>query len=126
MNDKYDVFVVDDDLSARRGLVRFLQKAGISVVGFSSGDLLLESIGPEKSGCLVLDARMPGISCEELIGELHKRKIDFKVIFITGDDDPNTRSKAKKLDAVGFFRKPIDGTALLDAIRWVMGRESIN
>ena len=126
MDSKYDVFVIDDDLSARRGLVRLLQKAGISVRGFSSGNEFLESVNFEKHVCLVLDAQMLGMSCEELIEQLQQKKIDFRIIFITGNDNPAIRSKAQKLNAAGFYRKPVDGTALIDTIRWVMNRNSIN
>jgi FixJ family two-component response regulator len=123
MDENYDVFVIDDDPSAQRGIVRFLQKAGISVRGFCSGKEFLESVGPEIYGCLVLDAHLSDMPCEELIKEIKQKKMDFKIIFITGDDDPVTRRKAQKLDAVGFFNKPVDSTALLDTIRWVMNRK---
>ena len=36
------------------------------------------------------------------------------------DDDPETRRKTEEMNAAGFFRKPVDGTALLDAIDWAL------
>jgi len=42
------------------------------------------------------------------------------VIFVTADDDEQTRKKARALEAAGFFRKPVDGPALLDAIIWAL------
>ena len=36
-----------------------------------------------------------------------------------------TRRKAEEMKAVGFFRKPVDGTALLDAIDWALRSSSI-
>ena len=35
-------------------------------------------------------------------------------------DDNESRKKALAVNAVGFFRKPVDGSALLDAIDWVL------
>jgi FixJ family two-component response regulator len=78
----------------------------------------LEFLDPGTSGCLVLDARMPGLSGEELQEELKARGIDLPIIVVTADDDPETRRKAQKMGAASFFRKPVDGTALLDAIAW--------
>jgi FixJ family two-component response regulator len=31
---------------------------------------------------------------------------------------------AQELNAVGFFRKPVDGTALLDAVNWALRSSS--
>jgi FixJ family two-component response regulator len=50
--------------------------------------------------------------------ELNTRRICMPIIIVTGDDDPETRDKAKILKATGYFRKPVDGPALLDAINW--------
>jgi two-component system response regulator FixJ len=72
------------------------------------------------SGCLVLDARMPGLSGEELQQELKVRGVDLPIIVVTADDDPETCQQALRMRAVAFFRKPVDGTALLDAIRWAL------
>ena len=114
------VFVVDDDPSARRGLARLLRTAGNDVHDFASGNEFLDALDPEMSGCLVLDARMPGLSGEELQAELKARGVDLAIIVVTADDDPETRRKALRMGAAGFFRKPVDGPALLDAIRWAM------
>ena len=67
------VFVVDDDPSARSGLARLLRTAGHDVCDFASSEEFLDSLGPETSGCMVLDARMPGLSGEDLHRELEAR-----------------------------------------------------
>ncbi len=114
------IFVVDDDASARKGLARLLRTAGYNVRDFASTEDFLEGLGTEVSGCLVLDARMPGITSEEILKELSTRNIHLSIIVVTGDDDPETRLKAQKMNAAGFFRKPVDGPALLDAINWAL------
>ena len=114
------VSVVDDDLSARTGLIRLLRAAGHDVRDFASAQEFLDALGSEASGCLVLDARMPGLSGEELQAELELRGAHLPIIVVTGDDDPEARPKAEEMKAVGFFCKPVDGTALLDAINWVL------
>jgi FixJ family two-component response regulator len=114
------VFVVDDDLSARRGLARLLRAAGHDTRDFASATEFLDEFEPGTGGCLVLDARMPGLTGEELQAELEARGARLPIIVITGDDDPETRRKAQSMHAAGFFRKPVDGTALLDAVVWAM------
>ena len=123
--DKY-VFVVDDDQSARRGIARLLRAAGHNVQEYTSANEFLNIITTDDSGCLVLDARMPGMSGKELKVELDRRCIDLSIIVVTGDDDPEMKREADKMKAVGFFRKPVDGTALLDAVSWALRSGSTN
>jgi FixJ family two-component response regulator len=114
------IFVVDGDSSARKGLARLLRTAGHDVRDFASAKDFLDALGSEASGCIVLDARMPGITSEKILEELNARNIHLSIIVVTGDDDTETRRKAQKMKAAGFFRKPIDGPALLDAINWAL------
>jgi len=117
------IYVVDDDPSARKGLTRLLRTAGHDVRDFASATEFLDALDPEISGCLVLDARMPGLSGEELHAELQARDVHLPIIVVTADDDPATRQSAQKMKAVSFFRKPVDGTALLDTIEWILRRD---
>ena len=114
------VIVVDDDPSARRGLARMLRTAGHDVREFSSAREFLDALDPERSGCVVLDVRMPGMSGAELQSELQARGVHLPIIVVTADHDPETRLIAEKLKAVAFFQKPVDGKALLDAIDWAL------
>ena len=114
------IFLVDDDLSVRRAVARLLRTAGHDVRDFASAQDFLEALDPDASGCLLLDARMPGMSGEELLAELNARGIHLPVIVVTADDDTETRSKAQRMKATAFFRKPVDGAALLDAIAWAL------
>ena len=111
---------MDDDPSARRGLARLLRIAGHDVHDYASANEFLDVLTSKKCECLVLDARMPGLSGEELQAELKARGVHLPIIVVTADDDPETRLKAQKMGAAGFFRKPVDGTALLDAITWAV------
>ena len=114
------VFVVDDDESARSGIARLLRTAGHDVRAFDSAEEFLDAYDPETFGCMVLDARMPGMSGEELHAELKARGVHLPIIAISADDDPETRRAAHRMNAAAFFRKPVDGSALLDAIEWAV------
>jgi FixJ family two-component response regulator len=120
MKSDQHVFVVDDDLSARNGLARLIRTAGYNVHSFATTGSFLKFIESESHGCVLLDARMPGSSNDELKQKLFKYSQKLAVIFVTADDDDDTRRKAKEMNAVGFFRKPVDGPALLDAIDWAL------
>ena len=117
---KGSIYLVDDDKSARKGLTRLLLTAGYQVHAYASSDELLNGPISDKNACLILDARMPGLSGLDLRAELEKKGVKLPVIFVTADDDEETRKKARVLKAAGFFRKPVDGPALLDAIAWAL------
>jgi FixJ family two-component response regulator len=120
MNKKGTIFLVDDDSSALKGLTRLLLAAGYEVNAYASSDDLLKSSITDKNACLILDAQMPGLSGVELQAELAKKGVNLPVIFVTADDDEETRQKARALKAAGFFLKPVDGPALLDAVAWAL------
>ncbi len=114
------VFVVDDDKSARSGIARLLRTAGYDVKAFSSAEEFLDDFHAETFGCLVLDVRMPGMSGQELQAELKARGVRLPIIVVSADDDSEIRRSAHRMNAAAFFRKPVDGSALLDAIDWAV------
>jgi FixJ family two-component response regulator len=126
MKGPFCIFVVDDDQSARTGLSRLLRAAGHEVRAFASANEFLDALDPDALGCIVLDVRMPGMSGNELQAELQARNTKLPIIVVTADDDPETRLNAQNMNAAAFFRKPVDGTALLDAIRWALGRDNFH
>ena len=117
------VFVVDDDPSARNGFARLLRTAGYNVWSFSSANEFLDALEPGTHGCIVLDAKMPGMSMADLHSGLQGRGAQLHVIVVTADDDAETREQARNMNAKAFFRKPVDATALLDAIEWALRQE---
>ena len=114
------IYVVDDDPSARKGLTRLLRTAGHDVRDFAAANEFLDAFDHDVPGCLVIDPRMPGMTGEELHAELGARDIHLPIIVLTASDDPATRKQAQKMRALSLFRKPVDGTALLDTIEWVL------
>ena len=114
------VFLVDDDPSARRGLVRLLRTAGHTVRDFASVQEFLEAVRSGETGCAVLDAGVFDLSGIDLQKELKARCIQLSIIVISATDDPQASRVAHEMKAAGLFRKPVDGPALLDAVDWAL------
>ena len=114
------VFVIDDDASARRGITRFLRIAGFYVKDFDSLKSFLDNFKSCHSGCLILDIGLSGMKGDELMTALQSKEVHLPVIFIMADDNPEARQMAESVNASGFFRKPVDGTALIDTIKWTI------
>jgi len=116
------VYIVDDDESVRRALKRLLHSAGMEARTFESGEEFLDAELSERDACLIADVMMPGIGGVELQQELISRASELPVIFITAFDSEETRLQVKSAGGIGYFRKPVDGDALLDAVRWALSR----
>ena len=114
------VFVIDGDPSARRGLIRLLSRGGHNPRGFASVKEFLHALDPDTSGCVILDGDTVGSTGEELRVALKARGMHLPIIMISAHDDDLTRRKAHGLYAVGLFRKPVDGPALLDVVKWTL------
>jgi FixJ family two-component response regulator len=116
------VYVVDDDVSVRRGLERLLRSAGHRVLTFGSAREFLEHRDVVHPSCLVLDIRMPGQNGLDLHESLVAAGRDIPVVFITGNGDIPMAVRAMKAGAVDFLAKPFDDKELLDAVQQGISR----
>jgi FixJ family two-component response regulator len=111
------VAVIDDDESYRAAIHRLLKAADIPVQSFESAEAFLESHQQQKTGCLIADIRMPGMSGLELQSKLNSEHCPIPTIFITAHGDEKIRMQAMRGGAVKFLTKPFDGEILLEAVR---------
>lgn len=110
------VSVVDDDEFVREALPDLLRSFGLEVRPFSSAEEFLASESLDRTGCLVLDVAMPGMSGPELQLELARRKHDIPIVFITANSDDNLRPTVLKRGAVAYLTKPFSEAAMLAAV----------
>jgi FixJ family two-component response regulator len=110
------VSVVDDDEFVREALPDLLRSFGLEAQPFSSAEEFLGSESLGRTGCLVLDVTMPGMTGPELQMELARRKHDIPIVFITANADDNLRPKVLRRGAVAYLTKPFSETAMLEAV----------
>ena len=118
------IFIIDDDASVCQATVRLMKSAGLPAQAFTSAEDFLQSIRPTTSDCLLVDIHMEGMSGLDLLRQLRYSNIQVPVIFITAFDDDQTRQEAQSVGAAGYFRKPFDDQALLDAIYFATRRDA--
>ena len=58
----------------------------------------------------------------ELQAALAEKGVTLPVVFVTAEDDDAARRNALAVNAAGFFRRPVDGPALIDAIGWALDK----
>lgn len=111
------VFVVDDDEAMRSSLKWLIESVGMRVECHASAEGFINSYYPGRSGCLLLDVRMPGMSGLELQEYLHNHEITIPIVIITGHGDVPMSVRAMKAGATDFIEKPFNDELLLDSIR---------
>ncbi len=117
------VFVIDDDVSVRKGLERLLRMAGYPTETFASVPDFLNREHHCGAGCLVMDVRLPEVSGLEADAKLSQANYRLPIVFITGYADVSTSVRAMKSGAVDFLSKPVGEDALLAAVRTALDRE---
>jgi FixJ family two-component response regulator len=117
MNPQLLVSIVDDDQSVRESLPDLLKEFGFASQTFSSAEEFLAKDGISQSKCLILDVAMPGMRGPELQEELHRRKIQVPIIFITGNQDESLRSRLIEHGAIACLTKPFSDPDMFDALK---------
>jgi CheY-like chemotaxis protein len=115
------IAVVDDDTSVREALKGLLKSAGFHAEAFASAEEFLDSGQLEKTSCLILDVRMPGMGGLELQRRVVAGGYPVPVIFITAHGDEELRARALEAGAADYLYKPFGEQTLLDAIARCLG-----
>jgi FixJ family two-component response regulator len=110
------VFVVDDDPALLRLIRKLLESSGCRVETFGSGAEFLAAYTPERTGCLVLDVRMPGMSGLALQERLATDAIALPILIVTGYGEVPVAVQAMRQGAFDFIEKPFSGQVLVERI----------
>lgn len=117
------VHVIDDDEAVRDSLSFLLQAAKLDVRTYGSAAGFLEVATNLRSGCVITDVRMPGLSGIDLLKRLRELKVTLPVIVITGHADVPLAVEAMKIGALDFLEKPFDDEVLLASIRTALKQQ---
>jgi FixJ family two-component response regulator len=112
------IYIIDDDKSVLKGFQYLLESAGFECKTHESAEEFLDFWKPDEKDLLILDMHMPGLCGCELFEYLLKKEIHLPVIVITAYDEQESRFCSKKYGALAYLRKPVDGEALIDLIKY--------
>ncbi|VGO22879.1 sigma-54-dependent transcriptional regulator [Pontiella sulfatireligans] len=117
MNKKPTILIVDDEKSARDGLVRALRR-DYNVFAAENGNSALEVLANQKIDVLLSDVRMPGMDGITLMQRALVNNPELVCIILTAYGDVDLAVEAMKHGATDFMTKPIN----LDKLELVLGR----
>ena len=122
------VYIVDDDVSFQTAIRRRLQLAGYEVQIYSSAEQFLDQQPNDnnRSGCLLLDVRIPGLSGPQLQGRLNEAGSTLPIVFVSAQIDINTAVQTVKAGADDFLIKPVTSDVLLAAIERAIARHDVS
>jgi signal transduction histidine kinase len=102
----YTILVVDDHEETLRATRRLLEREGHRVLLASSGREALDLFRRERPDLLIVDYFMPGMTGEELIGEIRREDAGVQILLQTGySGEKPAREMLDELDIQGYHDK---------------------
>jgi two-component system, LuxR family, response regulator FixJ len=117
MSSETIIHIIDDDTAILTSIAGFLVTMGFGVRTYLSAQTFLESAGPNTTGCVVTDVRMPDISGLELVIKMKDRGLSLPIILITAYADISLTVEAMKRNVADLLEKPFNNGDLVKAIR---------
>jgi two-component system nitrogen regulation response regulator GlnG len=108
MDEKLQVWIVDDDQSVRWVLEKALHQADMDTRSFERGEHLLEALGENQPDVLITDVRMPGMDGLTLLDRLSTLCPELPVIVVTAHSDLDNAVAAYQGGAFEYLPKPFD------------------
>ena len=118
------VFVIDDDASVRKSLMRLLDAASYKVELFTSASEFLSRSAHDGPSCVIVDVRMPELNGIDFQKALIEDGREEQLVFITGHGDVPMCAQAMKAGAVDFLPKPFKPNQLLESVERALSRSA--
>lgn len=115
------ILVVEDNEDINRILRRYLEREGYTVVSAFSGTEARLQLKADKFQLILLDLMIPGITGEELIGEIRK-ELQTPIIVISAKTSLEDKVNALKNGADDYITKPFEREEVLARICAILRR----
>jgi two-component system, cell cycle response regulator CtrA len=116
------VLLVEDDITAARGVALMLKSSGAVVNHVNTGEEALELARHYDYDIVILDLMLPDIEGFEVVHRLRIGRNDTPVLILSGLTRPAAKVKGLGLGADDFITKPFDRAELLARIQAIVRR----
>jgi len=117
------IFIVDDDVSIRKAYKNLLYSHDLECKSFGTADEFLAHTKLNITDLIILDIKMPGMSGMDLLKEIEAKGTKVKVIIVSAFIDSSIQQQARDYGVIDVLRKPVDGEALIDLVKFHYGNE---
>ena len=120
--------VVDDSITVRRVMERFLERSGLQVVTAKDGLDAISVLSDTKPDIILLDIEMPRMDGYEFATHVRndERAADVPIIMITSRAGDKHRARAIEIGVNDYLGKPYQESQLLDAISRLLAEKGIS
>jgi chemosensory pili system protein ChpA (sensor histidine kinase/response regulator) len=118
-NRKPHILVVDDSISIRKYVQRFLDRSGYEVDTATDGMNALDALGKARYDAVVTDLEMPVMHGYDLIAEMKRNPVfsTIPIIVLTSRAGEKHRQKAADMGAQDYLVKPFEEQEMIDALK---------
>jgi two-component system response regulator FixJ len=112
------VYIIDDDQHVRDGFTVLLKSACYECIAYDSAEMFLKCYKTGMNDLIILDMNLIGINGCTLLEKLEATGIKPPVIVVTAFDQQRYRECCKHYGVMAYMRKPVDGVALIDLVKF--------
>ncbi|MEQ8393567.1 response regulator [Thalassobaculum sp.] len=116
---KRTLLIVEDDQAVRDSMRMVLEIYGYSVEVFGTGEDFMAQADLSADCCVILDVNLPGASGLGVLEQLRSRGCLVPAVIVSALSTDEIRARAKRLNALAFFDKPVNVDCLISAINAV-------
>ena len=124
--DRTVLIVEDSDTSADTLEIALLSLTGVSVAHAATGRTALQFIQKQPVSAIITDLHMPQMDGFELIARVRAAAgaTHVPIIVISGDSDPETPERVRRLGADAYFVKPYSPAAVREKLERLLHENS--
>ncbi|WP_299849890.1 response regulator [uncultured Roseovarius sp.] len=119
--EKFSVYVVEDDNGVLKSLCALLNAHGYETIACRSAEEFLNLYEPNRKACMVLDLRLPKMNGLQLQAHLADIRVNIPIVVVTAHGDVPIAVQAMRAGAIDFIEKPARIDRLLEAVRLAGG-----
>jgi len=116
------VLLVEDDLTAARGISLMLKSGGAVVDEADTGQEALELLRHYDYDIVVLDLMLPDMEGYEVVRRMRATRIEVPVLILSGLSRPQAKVKGLGVGADDFITKPFDKGELVARMQAIVRR----
>jgi two-component system cell cycle response regulator CtrA len=116
------VLLVEDDLTAARGIAFMLKANGAVVDEADTGEEAIELVRHYDYDIMVLDLMLPDMEGYDVVRRMRAARIDTPVLILSGLSRPQAKVRGFAVGADDFMTKPFDKAELLARMQAVVRR----
>jgi DNA-binding response OmpR family regulator len=122
MTDRPLVLVVDDDVTVRDVVTRYLDRAGYRVEVAGDGERALQSVAARRPDVVVLDLMLPRLGGLEVCRRLRRQSAALPIVMLTALGEEEDRVLGLELGADDYVTKPFSPRELVLRVASVLRR----